>query len=178
MAETLTIARPYAEAVFALAQEKNRLQPWTEMLEFLSSVSRDAQIQALISDPGLSERQVANTFLAIGGERIDGDARNFVQVLSHNGRLVLLPEIAQLFDGLKAEVEGVVEASISSAFPLSDQQLKDLIQRLEQKFKHKIEPKVTVDSELIGGVKVDVGDEMWDAAVKGKLETMAFALAR
>jgi F-type H+-transporting ATPase subunit delta len=178
VAETLTIARPYAEAVFALAKEKDRLAEWAKMLQFLSAVCEDAQIQSLIADPKLSEQQVANTFLAIAGERIDGDARNFVQVLAHNNRLVLLPEIAQLFDELKARAEGVVEANIASAYPLNGQQLNELIQRLEKKFKHKIEPKVSVDPELIGGVKVEVGDEIWDASVKGKLETMAFALTR
>lgn len=178
MAETLTVARPYAEAVFALAKEKKRMQPWAEMLEFLTAVAGDSRMQALIGDPKLSESQIANTFLGIGGERLDGDARNFVQLLAHNGRLVLLPEIAQLFDELKARAEGVVDANISTAYPLNDQQLQDLIARLEKKFKHKIDPKVTVDPELIGGVKVEVGDEIWDASVKGKLETMAFALTR
>lgn len=178
MAETLTIARPYAEAVFGLAKEKDRLRQWAEMLEFLSAVSQDARIESLIADPKMSEEQVGNTFLAIAGERIDGDARNFLQVLARNNRLVLLPEIAQLFDELKARAEGVVEANIASAFPLSDKQLKDLVARLEKKFKQKIEPRVNVDPELIGGVKVEVGDEIWDASVKGRLETMAFALTR
>ena len=178
MAEAVTIARPYAEAAFGLAQEKSRLGPWAEMLEFLSAVSANPQMQSLIGDPNLTEEQVANTFLAIGGERLDGDARNFVQLLAHNGRLTLLPEIVQLFDELKAQAEGVVEASIASAYPMSDAQLKDLVARLERKFKHRIDPRVSVDRELIGGVKVEVGDEIWDASVKGKLESMAFSLAR
>jgi F-type H+-transporting ATPase subunit delta len=178
MAETLTIARPYAEAVFGLAQEKNRLEPWAEMLEFLSAVSANPQMRFLVADPNLTEEQVANAFLGISGERLDGDARNFVQLLARNDRLTLLHEIAQLFEELKAQAEGVVEANIASAYPMNDEQLKDLVARLEKKFKHKLEPSVTVDRELIGGVKVEVGDEIWDASVKGKLENMAFSLAR
>lgn len=178
MAETVTIARPYAEAVFGVAQEKNRLDAWAEMLEFLSAVSANPQMRSLVADPNLTEEQVANTVLGIGGERLDGDARNFVQLLAHNNRLTLLPEIAQLFDELKADAEGVVEANIASAYPMSDGQLKDLVARLEKKFKHRIDPRVSVDRELIGGVKVEVGDEIWDASVKGKLENMAFSLAR
>lgn len=176
MAEALTIARPYAEAVFALAREENRLQPWADMLAFLSSVAEDAQMKAIFNDPKVSDEALVNAVLAIGGERLDGPARNFVQVLARNNRLALLPQIAQLFERLKDAQEGVLEANIASAFPLEDEQLKNLIARLETKFKKKIEPRVTVDRELIGGVKVEVGDEVWDASVKGKLETMAFAL--
>jgi F-type H+-transporting ATPase subunit delta len=178
VAETLTIARPYAEAVFALAHEKNRLDEWARMLDFLAAVSGNEAMQAVINDPNLSEEQIANTFLAIGGEQLDGDARNFVQLLAHNDRLSLLPEISQLFGDLKSEAEGVVEANIASAYPLTESQLRDLVQRLEKKFKHRIDPQVTTDRELIGGVKVEVGDEIWDASVKGKLENMGFALAR
>jgi F-type H+-transporting ATPase subunit delta len=178
MAETLTIARPYAEAVFSLAKDKDRLQEWARMLDFLSLVSANEQMQNLIADPNLSEEEIANTFIAIGGEELDGDARNFLQLLAHNDRLTLLPEIAELFGELKAEAEGVVEANIASAYPLTDEQLHGLVARLEKKFRHKIDPRVRTDRDLIGGVKVEIGDEIWDASVKGKLENMAVALTR
>lgn len=70
----------------------------------------------------------------------------------------------------------MLEAKIVSAFALEGRQLKKLIDDLEQKFKRKIEARVSIDPELIGGVKVEIGDEILDASVRGKLEAMAVAL--
>ncbi len=88
----------------------------------------------------------------------------------------VLPQISQLFEQLKAQHEGVLEAKIVSAFALEGRQLKKLIDDLEQKIKRKIKARVSIDPELIGGVKVEIGDEILDASVRGKLEAMAVAL--
>ena len=88
----------------------------------------------------------------------------------------MLPQVSELFEQLKAQHEGVLEANITSAFDMNDGQLKDLVKNLEAKFKRKIEAKVFVNPELIGGVKVEIGDEVLDASVRGKLEAMAVAL--
>jgi F-type H+-transporting ATPase subunit delta len=97
-------------------------------------------------------------------------------LLAENKRIVILPQISQLFEQLKAQHEGVLEAKIVSAFTMESKQLKKLVDDLEQKFKRKIDAQVSVDPELIGGVKVEIGDEILDASVRGKLDAMAIAL--
>lgn len=178
MAENVTIARPYAEAAFKLASETNALAKWSEMLAFLEGVVREPQVQSIIGNPNFSAAKIEGLLLGVCGEKIDGAGRNFVQVLAHNDRLSLLPEIRELFEQRKAQQEGVLEATISSAFPMSDEQVKQLVSRLERKYKHKVVAQVHVDPELIGGVKIAVGDEVLDATVRGKLETMRAALTR
>jgi F-type H+-transporting ATPase subunit delta len=104
------------------------------------------------------------------------EARNTVELLVKNGRLDVLPEIRALFEQLKDEREGVVEAEIVSAFPLDDAQRSSLVADLERKFKRKVQVAVSTDNSLIGGVCIIVGDEVIDASVRGKLANMAVAL--
>lgn len=178
MAEIVTIARPYAEAVFRLAKEHNRLQPWSDMLGFAASVTEDPQMRLLIGDPNLTRKQIEDLFLSVGAGRLDESGQNLIRVLVDNHRLELLPEIRDAYEQLRAQEENVLEAKVISAFPMSDGQLDDLMRHLEAKFKQKIHPHVVVDPELIGGIKVQVGDEVLDASIRGKLEAMAFALTR
>lgn len=181
MAEALTIARPYAEAIFKLATAKgasksNTLQAWHDMLNLAAAVAADERIQALIGNPKVSSKRLGELLLGICGDRLNGEGRNFVLLLAENGRVEILPQVSELFEQLKTQHEGVLEAKITSAFAMNDAQLKDLVAGLETKFKRKIEARVSVDQELIGGVKVEVGDEVLDASVRGKLEAMAVAL--
>lgn len=176
MAETITIARPYAEAVFRLAKEENALAAWSGMLALAASVTADPEMQACIGNPQVTARQLGELFLAVCGERLNGQARNFILVLIDNDRLALLPEIREVFEQLKAAQEGVLEAQITSAFPLEEAQVKELTGRLESHYKRRIVPQVVVDPELIGGVKIEVGDEVLDASVRGKLEAMTVHL--
>ena len=178
MAENVTIERPYAEAVFKLAREKNTLAKWSDMLAYLEVVVTEPRVQAIIGNPNFSAEQIKSLLLGICGEKLDGMGRNFVQVLERNDRLPLLPEIRELFEALKAEQEGVLEVKIDSAFPLSKQQAGELVRRLEGRYQRKIVTQVSVEPELIGGVKIAVGDHVLDATVRGKLEAMRAALTR
>ncbi|SEK28840.1 F0F1 ATP synthase subunit delta [Nitrosovibrio tenuis] len=176
MAEVRTIARPYAEAVFKLAKAKGELAAWSDMLQLAAAVASDERIRALIGDPEFSARRLGELLLGICGDKLNYEGRNFVLLLAENGRVEILPEVSELFEQLRARHEGVLDANIISAFPMSEAQLKGLVTDLEAKFKRKIEPKVSIDPELIGGVKVEIGDEVLDASVRGKLEAMAVAL--
>ncbi len=178
MAELVTIARPYAEAAFALAKERAELDKWSQMLTFIAGVFRDEQLQAAIANPKLTAVDIERLMLAVCGERIDGVARNLIQVLSANGRLGVLPEIQELFEHLKAGHEGLVEARISSAYPLDSTQLEQVVSMLSRHYRRKISPSVSVDPELIGGVRMQVGDKVWDASVRGRLQSMAAALTK
>lgn len=176
MAEALTIARPYAEAAFRLAKAGDTLSTWSSMLQFTAVIAVDKHIRTLLGNPEVSTKRLGELLLDICGDKLNNEGRNFILLLVENKRVEVLPEIRDLFEQLKAQHEGVLEAKIASAFAMTDVQLKDLVAGLESKFKRKIEAKVNVSPELIGGVKVEIGDEVFDASVRGKLEAMSVAL--
>lgn len=178
MAEIATIARPYAEAVFRLAKESSTLDSWSEQLAFAQMVAADSDMQRLAADPKVDGSQLGELFLSVSGNNLGAEAGNFVKLLIENGRISLLPEIVNQFETLKANEGGVLEADVTSAFTMSTAQIAELSARLEQKFNRKINATVTVDSALIGGIIVSVGDEVYDASVRGKLQGMAYALKR
>jgi F-type H+-transporting ATPase subunit delta len=176
MAELVTIARPYAEAVFRIAKEKGSLAPWSEKLALLSAIAQDPQMQECIANPGLSAANKADLVKTLCGAKADGDATNLIQVLAENERLSLLPHIANLYDSLKSVEESVKDATVFTAFPLDAAQQQKLVADLEARFKSKLKVVVTVDPSLIGGVKVVVGDQVLDLSVRAKLESMQTAL--
>ena len=161
MAEPSTVARPYAEAAFKLAEAGNALDKWSEMLGALAGVAQDPRVVAATSDPNRSDAQVAGIFIAILQGRLNGEAENFVRVLAENKRLELLPLIHQQFEALKNEREGVVEAQV---------------QRLEKKTGRKVRTQVQLDRELIGGVRILLGDQVIDGSARAQLEALATAL--
>ena len=110
MAEAVTIARPYAVAVFRLAKEKNALAKWSEMLGLASAVTADAQMRALIEDPKLASADIERIFLSVCGDKLDTSGENLVKLLVEYGRLALMPEIASIYEGLKAQDEGTLDA--------------------------------------------------------------------
>lgn len=177
MAENLTLARPYAEAAFELARDRNALESWEQALARLAAVASDERMRDLFSNPKISPEQLTQLFVDVAGGLSD-EQKNFVRTLVDNERLVVLPEIHELFTELKNRHEGVKHAHITSAFPLDDATLKQLVADLAPRFKGKLETTVSVDPELIGGVRIAVGDEVIDASVRGKLATMAAALKR
>jgi F-type H+-transporting ATPase subunit delta len=178
MAETATVARPYAEAVFGLAENAGALAKWQEMLAAMAQIAAYPDMRACISNPNLGARQLYDLFMALYKEDFPVDARNLVHVLIENDRLALLPEIQRQFIELKNEREGVVEAEIHTAFQLDNAQITGLVADISRRLKRRVQPHVTVDKDLIGGVRVTVGDEVIDASVRGQLEQMAAALKR
>lgn len=175
MAENITLARPYADAAFQLARATNALGPWQQALDRMAAVAADAQMVECITNPRLLPAQVAQLFLDVVGS-VSAEQQNFVRLLVDNERLQVLPEIRELYVELKNGQEGVQEAEIASAFPLDDATLKNLVADLEARFKCRIQAKVSLDPELIGGVRIAVGDQVIDASVRGKLASMATAL--
>src|SRR2546430_7093961 len=176
MAEPSTVARPYAEAAFKRADEAGALAKWSEMLAALAQVGQDARVRGAVADPNLSDAQVAGLFISILAGKLSGDAENFVRVLAQNNRLELLPQIREQFEALKNEREGVVEAEVHSAFELSDAQLRDLVQRLEKKTGRKVRAQLSLDRELIGGVRIVLGDKVIDGSARAQLAALAAAL--
>ena len=178
MAELATIARPYAEAVFSLAQQTNSLTAWSEQLALIQLVAADSEMQRLSADPEISGAQLGTLFMSICGSKLGIEAGNLIKLLIENGRISALNEIFIQFEALKAKQGGVLEATVSSAFSMSPAQITALSTRLEARFHCKINATIKVDASLIGGIIVTVGDEVYDASVQGKLQNMAYALKR
>ena len=175
MAENITLARPYADAAFQLARTTGALGPWQQALDRMAAVAADAQMVECIGNPRLLPAQVSQLFLDVVGS-VSAEQQNFVRLLVDNERLQVLPEIRDLYVELKNGQEGVKEADIASAFPLDDATLKNLVAELEARFQCRIQATVSLDPELIGGVRIAVGDQVIDASVRGKLAAMATAL--
>lgn len=173
MAEPITVARPYAEAVFALAHEQNALPAWAEMLRIASDVANDERVRAALDNPRLATAAKESLFLSICGADLSADGKSFIRVLIEADRLRLLPEIRELFAALKEAAEGIARAKITSAFPIDEAELTGLRTALERHFGTKIEATVSIDRELIGGARIAVGDTVIDGSVQGELQAMA-----
>lgn len=176
MAEPSTIARPYAEAAFKLALAQGKLADWSTALSDLAGVAADARVSAAIGDPGFAPARVAGLFISILSGRLSGDTENFVRVLAENGRLEVLPDIRTQYEALKNEHEGVLEVEVFTAFEMDDSQLADLAGRLERKTGRKVKARVTVDSSLIGGARIEMGDKVIDGSVRAQLVALENAL--
>ena len=176
MAEPSTIARPYAEAAFRLADAKGALADWSVALANLSAVAADERVRAAIGDPNLPAAKVAGLIVSILAGKLSGEAENFVRVLAENDRLGVLAEIRAQYEALKNGREGVVEVEISSAFEMDQAQLADLVARLEKKTGRKVRARVSVDKSLIGGVKIAIGDQVIDGSARAQLGALETAL--
>jgi len=176
MAEAVTIARPYAVAAFRLAKENNALAAWSDMLGFAAAVAADAQMRAYIDDPKVASSDLERVFLSVCGDKLNAPGTNLVKLLVEYGRMSILPDVASAFEALKAEDEGVLEAEITAATQPSDAEVKVLVKKLQAKFGKKIEASVKVDPEIIGGIKIVVGDTVIDASVRGQLQELAYTL--
>jgi len=180
MAENATVARPYAEALFRVAQagkESFSLAAWSELVAELAQIGAHPEVQAFARNPKTSASDVSAVITALVKSPLTPEANNFLAMLVDNGRISLLPEIGAQFQALKNATEGAADAEITSAFELSTAQAGDLVATLEKKFGRKLNPVVTVDPALIGGVRVVVGDEVLDTSVRAKLAQMRVALA-
>lgn len=176
MAELSTVARPYAEAVFKLSVEAGNSASWSDALTLLETVVKDSQMESLIGNPRIQRHQLVALIIEVAGDHLDTAAKQFVEVLVENNRLLLLPQIRSQFEVLRREREGVIDARITSAFRMDEGQISHLVKDLEARFKRGIRPDVWIDPALLGGVKVAVGDVVIDGSVRGRLDRMEAAL--
>jgi len=176
MAERTTVGRPYADAAFQIAREQNALPRWSEMVKLAEAIATDAQMADLLASPKLDASEKASLLLSVAGDRFTDDMRNFVRVLTEADRIELLPEIRALFEALRNDAEGVAQATIETALPLSDAQLAEITAALSKRFGKRIETSTSINPALIGGARIAVGDAVIDGSVRGKLETMKHAL--
>jgi len=174
MAELATIARPYAEALFESAG--NDLAGTQAWLEPLAAVGSDARLLAFAADPKVHPGQVLELIAGVLKNPLPAQGANFLRTVVENGRLAALPEMARQFAEKASAVRGVNEALIQSAFPVGESEIATLLPALEKRFGCKLKAAVQVVPELIGGVRVTVGDEVLDTSVKARLAQMQAAL--
>ena len=176
MAEISTIARPYATAVFNFANESKSLSNWSDTLVLLSTIIQDEHIKSIIEDTKILDSEREDLILNVCKGKLDENGSNFVKLLVENKRLLILPEISQFFEELKEDAEGSIEAEIIMAEKPNQKTVDDLLKSLEKKFNKKIEGKVVIDKNIIGGTKIVVGDSVIDASVRAQLDNLAFTL--
>jgi F-type H+-transporting ATPase subunit delta len=177
MAELATIARPYAEALFKAAGDNSAsLKP---QLAHLAQLAGQPELRQFADNPKVPASQVLELFDGIAvsqGISLDPQVANLLRAVVENGRLAALPQIAAQFTELVNARSGVSDAIVQSAFPINDDQLRFVMATLEKRFKRKLNPTVELTPELIGGIRVVVGDEVLDTSVKARLEQMKVAL--
>ncbi|MEW7977417.1 MAG: F0F1 ATP synthase subunit delta [Candidatus Sedimenticola endophacoides] len=171
--EATTIARPYAEAVFARADESDSLASWSDALTLLAQVVEEPAMKAVISNPKFDQARLSELLIEIGGEQLAPEARNLVRLLVQNGRLRVMPEIAGLFEALKAEKQRILNVHVRSAFALDDTQEKQIADALKAKLGRDVTITSEEDATLLGGVHIRAGDMVIDGSVSGQLQQLA-----
>ena len=176
MSESKTIARPYANACFEVAQDGGTTVEWLLFLETAAEVVKDGAMLDLVKSPGIDKQALAKTIFTIANEASDvskSDERmNFVSLLAQNSRLEALPEIKEQFQQMKQELEQVVEATITSASEISSESLNVIKSALEAKLGQSVSIEVKMDESLIGGAKIQIGDNMIDASVRSQINEL------
>jgi F-type H+-transporting ATPase subunit delta len=177
MAEAITIARPYAQAAFEEAQKLGDLKGWSEMLLSLAEVVNNPDVLAVVTSPRVAKSKIESVMDDLMGGKANIQQRNFVRILVDNQRLLLIPDIAALFESLRAEAEKIVNVEVDSAFELSASQQQQIISTLKARMGREIKLVCKVNKELLGGVVIRAGDKVIDGSARTRLGELANALA-
>lgn len=176
MAEAKTVARPYAEAVFALAREANALPAWSQMLAFAATAAADPQIVRLAADPNFDRQRLLGLLLAVCGERLNAAGQNLLRVLVENRRLAVLPQIAEVYEELRNAAEARIESTVTAAVALEPAQLRKIEAALTRRLGREVHATARIDPAVVGGVVIRAGDLVIDASVRGRLRKLAASL--
>jgi F-type H+-transporting ATPase subunit delta len=176
MADRLTIARPYARAAFEEARQNGGLAPWSQALQAAALVVKDSRVARLLDNPRVTAEELAQLVDEIAAVPLGEHGANFVRMLADNHRLGYLPEIAELFDTLKDDAEGMVDVTVTSAAPLDEAQRGQISTALERRLKRKVRLHCETDPALIGGAVLRAGDLVIDGSLRTRLERIAYEL--
>ena len=177
MAETTTIARPYAQAVFELAESQKRLKEWSDALALLAAIARDPQMRAFVDNPRVTPAQIEDVLLGLASDVLDQNGKNFVKLLVENDRVVALPDIHAIYEELRAEAERTVKAEVISAFEVDQAHQQKIAEALKKRLGRDVTLEVRIDKDLVGGAIIRAGDLVIDGSVAAQLDKMAYALA-
>lgn len=178
MAELATLSRPYANAVFGLAQSAGTLEAWSTSLATLVATSQNDVVQIMLDSPDLAAEDKANKLAELCGDEIDSQAGPFLQALAEHDRLGLLAEVREQFEALRAEQEQTMDVEIISAYELSPEQSDTLKAALHKKYNKEISITSRVDQSLVGGAIIRAGDIVIDGSVKGRLKKLVETLVQ
>jgi len=177
VADDATRSRPYARAAFEHAHAAGQLAPWGELLDTAAVVLSDDRVAALVGNPHVQRAELVGFVVELCGAAGNEKARNFVQLLADNGRLLLLPQIAAQYAALRAEVENTVDVTVTSALPLTAEQSAKLTDALTRRLRRTVRLNTTVDPSLIGGALVRAGDFVVDGSLRGRIERLGNTMA-
>ena len=177
MSEAITTARPYAQAAFEAAQKQSDLKAWSEVLQSLAEAVNYPEIRTVISSPRVDRTQIGGLLGNVLGDKLKPQQMNFVRVLVENQRLLVLPEIAAIFNALKSEAEKSVDVVVDSAFELTVAQRDKIVSSLKRRMGCEIKLTCKINKELLGGVVIRAGDKVIDGSARTRLGEMATALA-
>jgi F-type H+-transporting ATPase subunit delta len=178
MAESQTLARPYAEAVYGLAREQGSVDSWAGQLSSLVSITTESQISDLINNPSAPTGVVAGVVNAVGATVLTDDAKRLVEAMAANRRLATLSEVKAQFEALKSEGEGRVQASVTSAAAMSAAQQTAIKTALDAKWSADVEIAFHVDPSLVGGAVIKARDWVIDGSVASQLKKLAAVIAQ
>lgn len=173
MAEAITIARPYANAVFDIANDKAGFDTWSELLAVWAQCVEDSGMKAIIGNPRVSDEQRVSLLIDIAGGSVDEDGQHFLAMLAENKRLPLLAAIAVIFEQLRAEAEQVMTADVSTAKALTKKQEANIAEALKKRTGRDVTLNVEIDESLLGGAIIRAGDLVIDGSALGKLNRLA-----
>jgi len=173
MPERITTARPYAKAIFSLARQDNTLSATSDVLTRAAAVVVDPRVHALLGSPHVTAAQLAEFVSGVVGAKLDEHGRNFISLLAANRRLGFLPEIAALFEVMKADLENAVDVEVVAALRLTPDQESRYAAALQKKFGRSVRLHTRVDGSLMGGAILKAGDLVIDGSIKGRLERLA-----
>jgi F-type H+-transporting ATPase subunit delta len=176
VADRATIARPYARAAFAYAREANAFAAWSKLLGAAAEGARDARVSRLIGNPHVTSDALVDLLGGLSKQAAGEHGRNFLRALAENRRLALLPHIAEQFERLRAEVEGVVDVEVIAAREIAAPQRKRLESALAKRLGREVRMHTRIDESLIGGAIVRAGDLVIDGSLKGRLERLGATL--
>lgn len=176
MAEKTTIARPYADAIFEMAQAKGDYKSWSDMLAVAAQAAANADMSKVIGNPSIEAADQAAVFIEVCGSVLNDQGKSLIKLLGENGRLDVMAEIAALYEELRATAEGTVQADVVSAAQLSDAQKQSIAAALKARLGRDVEMNCSTDESLLGGVVIRAGDLVIDGSVASKLNAMGHAL--
>jgi F-type H+-transporting ATPase subunit delta len=176
MAEKATIARPYAKAIFELAEAGGALARWSGVLATLVEIARVPAVVALIDAPEVTAEKRAGVLIEIAGDTLDGEGRNLVRLLSEEHRLDCLAEIAAEYSRLRAAAEAVIDVEVRSAVELDAERQAEFEQGLKRRLHRDVRLHCVVDDSVVGGAMIRAGDMVIDDSIRGRLDKLATAM--
>ncbi|EED34263.1 ATP synthase F1, delta subunit [Luminiphilus syltensis NOR5-1B] len=176
MIEPMTLARPYARAIFDFARSDDSLMPWQSTLDTLALAVEDSRVAAALANPSQTSAERAQVLSGLLGDDISESTSYLLEVMAENDRLSLLPEVAQLYSDLRTQLEAMARVEVTSAFDVTDEQTQSLSAYMQDVLQCAVTISTETDPALIGGAVIRAGDQVIDGSVRGRLNKLSAAL--